>query len=404
MHVETESEHELKMLIEHAKNTRFKERLLGIVGTEHINRLLIYDISPVVREDEIYGVLREISKGLYGVTLFDTNTPQGILSAGVCLVEYDDYICARSAMLAIFQRHTELRAVLSPEFKVMWAEPLFDYFAEFALCTRALHVKNLPVSYPFEEFYRQFSKYGNILKIRRYSNNALIYYSKPSEARLAFESLSEFELENGVICKLSLARIKLKDTNHSPELPPTEAITSKLSTLNLLELGPTESIGLTQLLMHGSLPDHDLILNKARSIVKRASFAHMAAHQATPAQSVVQPKELPNYDIVPVTDSISIQGKRLAEIERDDVYSYKKPKQDLDTNPFVTQAHYYGADQPHFMRPPSVPPAPPITQPSQHSVYTPSYQHRYSASSYNNMSPSHSTTSIPEQLSSNYEI
>ena len=59
MHVETEGEHELKMLIEHVKNTQFKGRQLNVVGTEHINRLLIYDISPVVREDEIFQVLHE---------------------------------------------------------------------------------------------------------------------------------------------------------------------------------------------------------------------------------------------------------------------------------------------------------------------------------------------------------
>ncbi len=388
-----ESDYDLKLLAEHAKSTQFKGRQLIVVGTEHINRLLIYDISPAVREDEIYGMLHDISKGLYGVTLFDTNTPQGILSAGVCLVEYDDYSSARSGMLAIIQRHTELRSVLSPEFKVMWAEPLFDYFAEFALCTRALQVKNLPVTYQFEDLHRAFAKYGSILKIRRYASHALIYYSKPSEARLAFESLASLELPSGVICKLSLARIKLKDTPSAESASPDHSPSAdKLYTVNLLELGSSETVGLTHFLLHGSLPEQDLLMSKARTIIKRAAFAHASAHQPPPASKEYMPQE-PRYDAVPVVDTTSLQGKRMVaeNMEREESsYTYKKPKPDSDVNPFTAQpamAHYYAPREmaspspmsSHYMRP--QPPMMPPPQPQPHMSSYPSYP-QYGAGRY----------------------
>jgi hypothetical protein len=282
--VELDSEHAMKLLAEHMRTVQFKGRRLSLVGAEHINRLVIYDISPAVREEEIYGILRDMTKGLYGVTLFDTNTPQGILSAGVCLVEYEDYVSARTAMVALIQRRIELRTILSTEFKVMWAEPLFDYFAEFALCTRVLHIKHLPLSQSFDGLLALFQKHGPIMKVRRYARHAFVFFASPAAARLAYESNPEIELGSGVVCKLSLARIKLKETTSAEGLA-LEGLSdsAKASTLSLYELGAHESIGLMQHLLHGYLPDQDSLLTKARNITKRVSFAHMAPHSAVPS-------------------------------------------------------------------------------------------------------------------------
>ena len=322
-------------MAEHVKAVPFKGRLLSLISVEHINRLLLYDVSPAVREDEIYALLRDISKGLYGVTIFDANTPQGVLSAGVCLIEYEDYSSARAGMLSIIQRHAELRAVLSPTFKVMWAEPLFDYFAEFAQCTKALHVKHLPLAYPTEDLYKIFAKHGNVLKIRRYSDRALIYYSKPSEARGAYDVLtSELKLPTGAVCRLSLTQIKLKD---SPQGSSESVV--EVPTINLLEMDANETMGLTQQLLYGTIPANDPLLNKARAIVKRAAFSLAAQKEyAVPSQ----PPQ-PQYDNVPVViDTTSLQGKRPTDLERED-YQYKKLKPEpmvelsssSSANPFI---------------------------------------------------------------------
>lgn len=338
--VEVDTEQSMRILIDYLKKSTFQGKQLVGIGSEHINRLLIYDISPAAKEDEIYGILRDISKGLFGVTLFDTNTPQGLLTAGVALVEYDDYLSARNAMLAIIQRRTELRAVLSPDFKIMWAEPLFDYFAEFALCTRALHIKNLPVSFPYSTLVRLFEKHGTIIKIRRYASHAFLYFSKPSEARKAFECFPDIELSSGVICKLSLTRIKLKESNNI--MPPLPQATNESNTSLLLaqqiplttflELGPNENQGLTELLLRGSLPDYELLLNKSRSIVKH--IAILQAHSSDNEQT-----------------NESLVGKRVNPNIPEEIINYKQPRIEQEVNPLMYQQSNYHTEQTYLPRP-----------------------------------------------------
>lgn len=309
-----------------------------MIKSEHINRLLIYDISPTVREDEIYSVLRDICKGLTRISLFDTNTPKGVLSAGVCLCEFEDYLAARMGMFSIIQRHAEIRPILSPTFKVMWAEPLFDYFMEFGFCTKAVHIKNIGISLSTENLYSILQKYGTITRIRRYANHALVFFVKPSEARNFIESLnSKLELPTGMICKLALSRIKLKDQEHS-EITQ-ESASDQIQTLNLHEIDQNETMRLTQHLLYGSLSGSTLepLLSKAKSILKRAAFNNSSTNKS--AEHIAVQYETPQM----VIDTSSLPSKRSpSEIEREE-YKYKKPKPEIEpiaSNPFMAKNYY----------------------------------------------------------------
>jgi len=298
---ETESDNDLKLLLEYIKLKPFKEKQLSVIGIEYINSLLLYDISPLVQEEEIYSVLKDISKGLCNITMFDTITPHKVLSAGVCLIEYDDYFTARHGMFSIIQRHAELRTVLSPIFKIMWAEPLFDYSSEFALYSRAIEVKNVPLSCTTEYLHDLFKKYGDVLKIRRYSTCSIIYFSKASEAKEAYENLMEFELSNGITCKVSMAKLYIE-----------ESAEQSIDTFNIHEMNPDESMGLVQQLLYETTSISEMLSNKARNIIKME------------ASKVATQQEQPIYDINPV-DTLTLQGKRPPEIERG-AYQYKKIK------------------------------------------------------------------------------
>ena len=323
--LETESEYDLKTLFDFLKSTPFKGKFLSTVGIEHINRLILYDISPIVSEEEVYSLLKDVSKGFCGITLFDTVTLHGVLSSGVCLIEYSNYSAARLGMLSIIQRHAELRGVLSPSFKVMWAEPLFDYSCEFALYSKAIEVKNIPLSCSSEKLCGIFKKFGTILKIRRYSTYSVVYFSKASEAKSAFESLMEFELDNGITCKTSMAKITIEDlTEDSPES----------SSVNMFDIGLNESMGLVQQMIYGSDSTNEILLSKARDILKIEEYKLNSQHQQIP------------YDNVSASlDTPSFQGKRPPEIEREN-FQYKKPK--LEMNSF-TGGNFY--DQRHLQMP-----------------------------------------------------
>eukprot|EP00826_Nyctotherus_ovalis_P002937 TRINITY_DN10590_c0_g1_i1.p2 TRINITY_DN10590_c0_g1~~TRINITY_DN10590_c0_g1_i1.p2 ORF type:complete len:369 (+),score=98.18 TRINITY_DN10590_c0_g1_i1:248-1354(+) len=273
---------------------------------EYINSLLLYDISPLVQEEEIYEVLKDVSKGLCSITMFDTLTPHKVLSAGLCLIEYDDYFTARHGMLSIIQRHAELRGTLSPNFKIMWAEPLFDYSGEFALHSRAVEIKNVPLSFSTERIYDIFKRFGNVLKIRRYAGSGVVYFAKAGEAKAAREELTEFELENGVTCKVTMAKTCIEE--------PTEQAAEARS-INLHEVGSTESMALVQQLMYENSPISEMLLNKARNIIK-----------AEMSKAVIQQEQVMYESISAVADS-SLQGKRPPEIERS-TYQHKKPKPD----------------------------------------------------------------------------
>lgn len=305
VHAETETEEDLQLLIEYVKSTPFKGKQLSIISAEYINSLLLYDISPLVQEEEIYEVLRDISKGLCSITMFDTATPHKVLSAGVCLLEYDDYLTARHGMLSIIQRHAELRGVFSPSFKVIWAEPLFDYSSEFALHSRVIEIKNVSLSCTTEFLYNLFKKYGEIQKIRRYSTSCIIYFTKVSEARAAYENLMEIELDSGITCKVSMAKLHIEEiTEQTPDI----------KAVNLHDVNAMESMNLVQQLMYETSPISEMLLNKARSILKvEASKAASQQEQAM-------------YDNIPIpTEAPTIPGKRPPEIERS-TYQYKKIK------------------------------------------------------------------------------
>lgn len=272
---------------------------------EYINSLLLYDISPLVQEEEIYEVLRDISKGLCSITMFDTTTPHKVLSAGVCILEYDDHLTARHGMLSIIQRHAELRGVFSPSFKVIWAEPLFDYSSEFALHSRAIEIKNVSLSCTTEFLYNLLKKYGEIQKIRRYSMSCIVYFTKASEARAAYENLMEIELDSGITCKVSMAKLHIEEiTDQAPDI----------KAVNLHDVNTTESMNLVQQLMYETSPISEMLLNKARSILKvEASKAASQQEQAI-------------YDSISIsTETPIIAGKRPPEIERS-AYQYKKIK------------------------------------------------------------------------------
>lgn len=276
-----------------------------MIGMEYINSLLLYDISPLVQEEEIYEVLKDVSKGLCSITMFDTLTPHKVLSAGLCLIEYDDYFTARHGMLSIIQRHAELRGVLSPSFKVMWAEPLFDYAGEFALHSRAVEVKNVPLSLPTERLYDLFKRFGSVLKIRRYAGSGVVYFAKAGEAKAAHEELTEFALENGITCKVAMAKICIEEA--------TEQVV-EAKTVNLHEVGSAESMALVQQLMYENSPISEM-LSKARSVIK-----------AEMSKAVVQQEQVMYESISAVADT-SLQGKRPPEIERS-TYQHKKSKPD----------------------------------------------------------------------------
>lgn len=247
-----------KLLIEYVEAYPFNGKKLTVVSSEDVTKLLLFNVSPLIQKEELFEVFAYISEGLVKVTVL-TAAPYKFLSTGTFLIEYRDFGTMSDACALARQRHTELAATLGPEFEVTVAEPFVDYGNEFALCSSAVKVENLPLSCATRHLHRAFNKYGNIVKIRRYAECGVVYFERIEEARKVYSSVGEFVDDEGVGHTVEMAKFLEEGGVDASE---------KMKAVTVFKLGYEQSLQLAHQLISES-PVSERLLIKAGYILAR---------------------------------------------------------------------------------------------------------------------------------------
>ncbi len=206
----------------------FKNSTLQVVpGGDLQSRVLLIGVSALAREGEVFYFLKQVTRALRRITLFDDPVHQA-LNGRVCLVDFDNFQAARAAkskLSELLQSESPFRRVLGPDCQALVAEPYFDYFAALSRRTNIVLVKNLPAHPNIPLLYEIFARFGKVTRIRSYVHRAYVFFADSTHAYMLLSTVDQMLIQ-GSLCKLRPARSHMREPVLSRYVKPSVSLSA----------------------------------------------------------------------------------------------------------------------------------------------------------------------------------
>lgn len=154
---------------------------------------------------------------------------------------------------------------MNTKLSASWKDPSFDIINELSYETRVLYVENVSTLTTVNQLKTTFEQFGEVLRIKKYSNKAFVEFNSIDSAKKAYENLNEKRMD-GLILQISPAR--KYDAEKERDLPDRNICFSK----NFLDQADQQV--LLKFAFDGSIPEvGEEILTKCNSIIENVKKA-----------------------------------------------------------------------------------------------------------------------------------
>ena len=152
--------------------------------------LIINNLPSIISEKDLFLLLNKLTPNLRRIIIADDTEICG-KTLNLAVAIYTNYEAAKDA----FEILTLNNKIMQNTIQVAWKEPAYDIISELAMETKTIYIKNMSFSTSFERLKTLLSKYGTIVKIKKFADKAFVQYDSIKSAKKASEALQDKRID-----------------------------------------------------------------------------------------------------------------------------------------------------------------------------------------------------------------